>query len=175
MSNAAGEYDPVFQDPVRTGPWIECRPDIRQRLKDECILVAGYAFYDIDYSPDRGCLCVFESDRRGNTSIREELRDENNDPRQAHDGDIKRHMERVYGRRKVVDEWLPRFHAKKAELEAKAKADRRDLAHKTTEELVRVVRHGLRTHVLHGESDKMPETGSEKVTVTDRRRVRLED
>lgn len=71
------------------------REDLRRRLQVESKKHAGFPFYDVRWStvevrqgadgkrveiPGRDCLCIYEKDRRGNETIRMELRADPTEP-----------------------------------------------------------------------------------------------
>jgi hypothetical protein len=164
---APPEFDP-------TEPHVSERfePDrvIRKRLHEECVRAIGYAAADIRWSEQRGCLCVFEKDRRGFVCLRREIRDDRGYPRQADERDIREFVDNIYGRSEVVDNFVKKFLAKKADAKEKSKQERREMIHETAEELVRVAKFGTRTYV----EMSAPETdGGEQTSfeVIDRRRA----
>lgn len=47
---------------------------LRERLQKESDKLCGFPIFDVRWDGDRGCLCIYEKDRRGNESVRQELR-----------------------------------------------------------------------------------------------------
>lgn len=53
---------------------------LRERLQKESAELCGFPIFDVRWDGNRGCLCIYEKDRRGNESIRQELRYDPTDP-----------------------------------------------------------------------------------------------
>lgn len=81
---------------------------IRKEMQRRC-QVGGVVFADVAWDPQRQCLCTYELWGSGEWHLEKELRDQQGEPRQVHEGDIKDIESRMMGRRSDVDNWYANF------------------------------------------------------------------
>lgn len=53
---------------------------LKEKLVTESAKIVGFPIFDVSWSPDRECLCIYELDKRGNQTVRKELRSDPIDP-----------------------------------------------------------------------------------------------
>ena len=110
------------------------REHIRNEMRRRC-KVAGVVFADVRWEPERECLCTYELWSGNDWHIERELRDDDGDPRQVHEGDIKEIESRMRGKRSDIDNWFGKFKASRDSFEFARKMNLRNLCHDTSREI----------------------------------------
>jgi hypothetical protein len=99
--------------------------------------LGGVVFADVAWDPQRECLCTYELWSKGRWHLERELRGDDGEPRQVHEGDIKEIESRVRGKRETIDNWRSNLKDSREAAEKARKLWLRSLCWDTAKEMNR--------------------------------------